>query len=240
MNGGMEMKNQLNKAWLPATLRRVALAVPLAFALAAGSASAATVLSFEGLQDQEQILDFYNGGTGSMGSSGANYGISFGSSALALIDSDAGGSGNFANEPSADTIAFFLSGGNLVMNVAAGFTTGFSFYYTSAAAASVSVYDGLNASGNLLGTINLVAQHDDNNCTGDPSGTFCNWTPVGVAFGGTAMSVSFAGAANQAGFDEITLGRQTPGDVPEPGTLALLGIGLGLLRARAKLAAKAA
>ncbi len=198
----------------------------LCFVLALVSSASALVLDFEGLQDFEQILDFYNGGTGSLGSSGTNFGVSFGSSALALIDADAGGSGNFANEPSADTIAFWLSGSSLVMNVAAGFDTGFSFFYTSSTAATVTVYDGLNATGNVLGAINLVAQHDDNGCTGDPSGSFCNWDPIGVAFAGTALSVDFSGTANQTGYDNITLGSNVPGQVPEPSTLLLLGSGL--------------
>src|SRR5262245_27508417 len=156
-------------------------------------------LTFEGLQNLEQILNFYNGGTGSLGSSGPNLGISFGSSALAVIDSDAGGSGNIANEPSPDTAAFFLTGGDLVMNVAAGFDTGFSFFYTSAASASVTVYDGLNGTGNVLGTI-LLSTNFNQNCTGDPTGQFCHWDPIGVAFGGIAKSVSFAGSANQVAF----------------------------------------
>ena len=192
----------------------------------------ALALDFEGLQDQEHILDFYNGGTGSMGSSGVDYGVSFNSGAQALIDSDAGGSGNFANEPSADTIAFWLSGGDLLMNVAGGFDTGFSFFYTSSTVATVTVYDGLGGTGNVLGTIDLIAQYNDN-CVGDPNGAFCNWTAAGVAFTGTALSVSFSGTANQTGYDNITFGSDTPETVPEPTITALLGIGLvGMTLAR--------
>jgi hypothetical protein len=176
-----------------------------------------TTLTFEGLQDFEAILEFYNGGTGSLGSSGTNYGISFGPDALALIDSDSGGSGNFANEPSPDTAAFWLTGTSLTMNVSGGFSTGFSFYYSSSTAAVVTIYDGPDGTGSVLTEINLIAQNTDD-CTGDPNGTFCNWTPTGADFSGVAMSVDFSGTANQIVYDEITFGSSTPGGNGESAT----------------------
>ncbi len=174
------------------------------------------VLNFEGLGNNDLINDFYDGGTSSQGYSGTNYGVEFGV-ALALIDSDASGSGNFANEPSESTIMFFLDANQAFMNVEAGFITGFSFYYTSAQAGVVSVYDGLNGTGNLLGTVNLPINYQDNNCTGDPFGEFCNFDPIAVPFEGTAMSVVFSGAANQIGFDDVTFGSTTPGAIDSDG-----------------------
>jgi hypothetical protein len=224
-------------------MKKFAIAASLAaLTLAASSAAqATTVLTFEGVGNQASVNDFYNGGTDSAGNTGTNYGINFTSASLGLIDSDAGGTGNFANEPSASTIVFFLSGSAATMNVAAGFTTGFSFFYSAFQDAFVNVYDGLNGTGNLLATLNLSTNFNNGGCVGDPTGQACHWDAVGVTFLGTAHSVDFGGVANQAGFDNITLGSAIAGGVPEPSIWALMIGGFGLvgtaLRRRRVLAA---
>lgn len=179
------------------------------------------VLDFEGIGNGTAVGNFYNGG------GGTNYGVQFSPATLALVDSDAGGGGNFANEPSPNTIMFFLDANNAILNLAAGFTSGFSFFYTSSTAADVTVWDGLNGTGTLLGTISLTAQFT-NNCSGDPTGTFCHWDAIGVAFAGTAKSINFGGTANQTGYDNITFGSATPvvAGIPEPSTYAMLALGL--------------
>src|SRR5262245_613395 len=60
---------------------------------AAVPSHAAAVLTFEGLKDLESVLNFYNGGAGSMGSVGPDLNIVFGPQTVALRDRDAGGSG---------------------------------------------------------------------------------------------------------------------------------------------------
>lgn len=168
------------------------------------------VLTFEGLADQEAVNEFYNGGFGGNGSGpGPDLDISFTTNSLALIDADAGGSGNFGGEPSPDTILFFTTG-TAVMNVPNGFTTGFSFFYTAILNPGVvNVYDGPNATGNLLASIALPLT--PNSGAPDPTGTFSPLVPIGVTFVGTARSIDFGGTVNQIGFDDITVGSSTPG-----------------------------
>jgi len=190
-------------------------------------ARADTTLTFEGLQNLEPILNYYNGGLGGFGSGpGPNYGITFGSDSLALISGLNGGSGNFSNPPSGDTVAFFLTGPGDIMDVPAGFTTGFSFYYSAPYyTGSVTVYDGLDGTGSALATLNLP------NTPAGPCtyGSYCPMEPIGVTFSGTAESVNFSGTPDYITFDNITLGNSIPtgGSVPEPGAVVLFATLLG-------------
>jgi hypothetical protein len=212
-------------------IKRILLAVIFLVVVSIGVSQTANAdivtLTFEGVGDEASINDFYNGGTDSMGNSGINYGINFSSNSLGLIASDSGGSGNFigALAPSPVTVAFFLSGAADTMNVAAGFTIGFSFFYDAPTTGgnSVFVYDALGGAGgggNVLGSLLLPSTGE-----GYPAHL---WVPIGVTFSGTAYSVDFGGVANQVAFDNVTLGSNIPGggEVPEPATMLLLGSGL--------------
>lgn len=201
-------------------------------------------LNFEGINatypttDYAHILEFYNGGTSSAGTSGTNYGVSFGSNALAIcLNSTATDGTNCSNtsrggmgDPaSAQGGLFFLDGTETFLNVAAGFDTGFSFNYVSYSfSGSVSVYDGLNGTGNLLATLDLAP--NAGSCPGY-SAPFCPFSPVGVTFAGVAKSISFAGVANQIVFDDITFGSATPGPstAPEPASWAMMLAGFGVI-----------
>ena len=198
-------------------MKKFALAAMVAASLAAPASAAVVVLDFEGVGNLNPVGNFYAPD------------FTFSPSTLAVVDSDAGGTGNIANEPSPSTVMFFLDGSNAILNATNGFTNGFSFYYSSSTAASVTVYSGANATGDVLGVLNLSAQFADN-CSGDPTGGFCNWSAIGVSFAGTAYSIDFGGTANQTAFDNITFGSANPG-VPEPATWAMMIMGFGLVGA---------
>jgi hypothetical protein len=198
--------------------------VKLIAALAAGLLSAApafsatVTLGFEGAGDYSLLGEFYNGGTSETGATGTNYGISFGPDALALANN--ADFTYYSNAPSPGAVLAPV-GISSALNVVAGFTGEASFFYSSAAATTVSIFSGLNGSGSLLGTFNLTA----NAQTGCSDTSFCHWDFASLNFAGVAQSIQFGTAGNLAGFDNVTVAP-----VPLPAAFWLLGsslLGLG-------------
>jgi hypothetical protein len=128
------------------------------------------------------------------------------------------------------------------MNVAGGFTTGFSFYYSAIYdSGTINVWSGLNDTGTLLATLTLPVTPDGvgtNPACTMSNEPFCPFVAFGVTFSGTAESVDFGGTVNQIGFDNITLGSSVPvsSATPEPVSFSLTGLGaaitLGVIRRR--------
>jgi hypothetical protein len=176
----------------------------------ASAADAAIItLDFEGIGDQVAIGNFYNGGLG------VNYGVEFIGNTLGIIANEAGGTGNFTNAPSMPGVMFWLDGPATIMNVSAGFTDGFATYYSSIdQPGSISIYDGLNGTGNLLASLNLVALGSQ----GTPGASYDTWALIGTSFAGTGKSVVFGGSANYIAYDNVTFGS----NIPAPGALALI------------------
>ena len=115
-------------------LRNAFLGLGLAGAAVLAQASP-IFLDFEGIADDTSVADFYNGG------GGTNYGVSFSLGGVAQVDKDAGGSGDFANEPSPSTVVFFVdSTQSSFLNYAPGFNTSVSFFYSSVTDTNVKVY----------------------------------------------------------------------------------------------------
>lgn len=211
----------------------------VASALAAGllsvaTASAATVnLDFNGATSFGSVADFYNGGTDSAGASGANYGASFTGSVIALTNdgTGTGSSGQFFTGAPTNTVIYVNPndvGG--VMNVASGFNTALGLTYSSVLApTTVTIFDGLNATGNVLATFTLAANSDS--CgAGSPA---CVWSTVSQSFNGTAESVDFSSNAGNALFTNINYAVP----LPASGLLMSFGLaGLALVGARRRAA----
>jgi len=211
----------------------------VAMATMAMTASAAVFdLTFEGLapypDTEVAIENFYNGGTDGDGVTGPNYGITFPSNALMLClnsltvtcsNTSRGGLGDPNSQQGA---LFFLTGSDTYLDMAAGFTTGFSFNYAAySEGGTVSVWSGLDGTGTELASVTLPTTPSD--CPGY-NADFCPFYPSGVTFSGTAESIDFNGVADQIVFDDVTFGSATPGPptggTPEPASLILIGSGL--------------
>jgi PEP-CTERM motif len=200
------------------------LVLVLALLLVTSTSARALTLDFSGLAPVgsfgEQVLGYYDGGVGSEGSGpGPDLGIVFGPLAIAVRDSDAGGQADIANEPSPDVVLGTL--GTAAMDVAAGFTGALEFSYSSVATGTVSIYDGLGGTGNLLTSESLGVTGVG---PGDPNGgDFGIWLPVQMSFAGIARSVVFDVASTSTVFDDVTLEP-----VPEPSALLSAAIGLAV------------
>jgi hypothetical protein len=197
-----------------------------------------TVLDFEGITSlAAPVGGFYSG-----------LGVTFGDNATALClvtfpdnqcriaNASRGGVGDVS---SAGTGMFFSEGTSTSMNVLGGFNSGFSFFYSAPYnPGSVSLYDGLNGTGNLLRELNLPTTIEAACGPDYASVNFCPFAALGVAFEGTAYSAVWSGVLDQIIFDDITLGSDIPGRqdvVPEPATMTLLATGLaGMAAARKK------
>jgi hypothetical protein len=204
------------------------LSIVLIFS-ASAFASSGELLDFQYLGNLQQVGNFYNGGGLS---STPNYGITFSSNFYGLSSTANGGAGNFASPPTS-TPAIFMANSLTapsglqvtgVMNVAPGFSNGFSFYYTAGFALTqnetITVWSGQNGTGTVLATITL-----SNNDGGCGAVAYCNWTTAGLSFTGTAHSVTFTGPSNQFGLADLTVGGSTTA-IPEPSSFYLLGTGL--------------
>lgn len=173
-------------------------------AAGAGSSNFCFTMEFEGFGNFDPI-----------GTISGPIDITFGPSWVALIDSDAGGTGNTANEPSGETVAFVNSGFAEPIDFSEGVTSVEVFYTASASSIPITIsgFDGPNGTGNLIGTAVGETIGNDGSCTGDPNGTFCLFDVMTItAPGDIIRSITITGAtANQFAFDDITVCKNSVG-----------------------------
>jgi hypothetical protein len=209
---------------------RTVLAI-LTAAVAAPLMYAGTVtLDFDGLKNDEFVQQAFNGGTGSLGSSMGNVGVTFSGLTQALIQSSVViapgpppqyGSGNFGGGPDITAIAYTL-GDQMILNVAGGISTNLgdslSFWYADdqPGGGLLNVYDdvgGVFGSDSPTISLNLPQTPDSGgDCLLPPnpntSADYCPFTQVTVdlnaGFGGApAYSFEFSGSPTQSGGAEM-------------------------------------
>lgn len=116
---------------------------------------------------------------------------------LSLIDEDAGGSGNFANEPTPETIMFWLgSNPSIVLDRPA---TKMSFYYSTSVTLTVTAFNDQNVQ---IAQITRPANYQGG--PGDPNGTYSGWAPLEVQVSGQKIKrLTVVGGPNYTGFDNL-------------------------------------
>ncbi|WP_254564525.1 Calx-beta domain-containing protein [Oscillatoria sp. HE19RPO] len=157
------------------------------------------LLNFEGVGNLDPVSGFYG-----------DRGITFSPNALGIISTDALDAlgfpdefgGNFAPPPSGTTALTYGEEGAIVMNVEGGFDNQLSFFYASPFAShTVTLYDGLGASGNILASIPLSTT-----AAGSLPHVYAEFEQVTLPFAGVARSVSFGSVPNKLILDDILLG----------------------------------
>ncbi len=129
---------------------------------------------------------------------------------LSIVDSDVGGTGGFANEPSPSTTAFFNAAGTHPITFSEPVQTVTLSYSANADALPMTLrgWSGPNGTGNPIATRSgsiLGDRAGGASCNGDPTGNFCKWSTVTIdAPGNFIQSITLpASAANGAGFDDL-------------------------------------
>jgi hypothetical protein len=143
-----------------------------------------TLFNFEGVGDSSPVPDF-------QGISSPGW--------LGLIEDDFGGNGNFADEPSPVTIAFWLGGDPGSRDITfVNPVSKVGFFYTSAVGVEVDAFD---ASGAVIASVTGPA----NFLNGPPDDdTFTGWSPLEVKVDGNKIvKVRVTGNVNQTGIDDL-------------------------------------
>lgn len=198
-------KGKIMRHWKSVVLLFVFTALVSWPMLAAGQDQGCNTVTFEGIGDYETV--------------GAVLGpvnVLFGSSWIAIIDSDApgGSDGDFANEPSESTIAF-LSDQTSTSIFFVPAVSYVDFWYTASPqslplTATAFDIDGVEVAQDIGNTIGTSSGGAD--CNGDPNGDFCLWDSIVLYSPGNLIaSIQIVGASTfDFGIDDVRYCNEPP------------------------------
>ena len=223
------------------------LSAALAALLLGGPASAYTVVGFEGINagyppsSPAQILGFYDGGTSSAGTSGANFGMTFDANAIAVclnsLSVTCSNASTGGQTPTSNKGALGLaSSGVAILDFSSAYTGAIGFRYAVAPAgiAFIQAYDGVGGTGTQLANLTLFS-----GAPGCPaySATLCTFGPGGLGSLTNVRSLVFGGIAGGVVWDDLTFGAGNdplpppalPTPAPEPASWAMMVAGFGAI-----------
>lgn len=124
---------------------------------------------------------------------------------LGVIDSDAGGHGNIAFEPSPSTVAFWLEGDPSSRSIDFDVPVSFvAFQYASYVNVQLQAFD---ATGNSLGAV-TGPKNWNTGAGGDPNGAYNKWDPITIDVGANLIhSIKVIGNQNNTAIDDLKICR---------------------------------
>ncbi|MBM4053047.1 MAG: hypothetical protein FJ270_09985 [Planctomycetes bacterium] len=162
------------------------------------SSGESALLDFIGLQQLEQVANFYNGGLGGNGSGpGPDFGAAF-------SDARTYYTYNGCCSPNPGVIAT-ISGPNMVINLD-GLISGIAFHYSATVNVTVKAYSGVSGTGDVLATYVL----SPNTSGGSSTGAYNTWQPVEFVWSIGASSIVLSGNTNHWGIDQVSYAIAPP------------------------------
>lgn len=156
--------------------------------VAAGKPGKSANANFDSFEQNERVLDYYDGGEGSEGSGpGPDWGTVFTDNVRALNEFNGDG------EPDQGIIySKFQDKSTVTFEVP---IEALSFAYTSTVAINLSFYEGPAGTGKLIGSAEAPANND--------AAPYHNWSNFSVSWGGEAHSIVISAPNNRWGADQV-------------------------------------
>lgn len=215
-------------------MRLIKTAVAIACIGSAAASLAGPTLGFEDLMKDrpltiQQVDTFYTG-------------IKFDGNFWGVVAASGGGLGLFTPKPGSGVAAVGLfndpndlpgggSAGDVKWVDGKGFGGFLSLSYALGDVVGTSAaLQLLDKDGLALGGAISLAQVGYDNPGGLPCDILCNWNDIKIEFSGTAYGFRLTGADGYSFFDNISVGDAStnpPGELPEPGSMALVLAGFG-------------